>query len=323
MKTQFALVGIVAALMPISTATNVSAHGRHDQRPATIDLPAGFAGEGVAVGAHNTFYAGSVADGRIARGNVRDGVSEVFVSEPIVDAATGLKADTRHNLLWVSGAATGQAAVYNLKTGEPVVALTLTTTVPAFINDVAVTRNAAYFTNSFSPEIYRVPVSRQGEVGAPETLALSGPAADFVDGFNLNGIDATKDGRTLVAVNSTKGELYTIDAATGESALVDVGGAIFPTGDGILLDGRTLYVLQNGLSPTNPPPNQIVVIRLRNHLTEGSVKDAITSPLFETATTLAKKGDLLVAVNSQFGGAPIDPESEVVLLSLDDDHGDD
>jgi hypothetical protein len=84
-----------------------------------------------------------------------------------------------------------------------------------------------------------------------------------------------------------------------------------------------LYVLQNGLSPTNPPPNQIVVIRLRNHLTEGSVKDAITSPLFETATTLAKKGDLLVAVNSQFGGAPIDPESEVVLLSLDDDHGDD
>jgi sugar lactone lactonase YvrE len=320
MNKRFALVGIVAALMPISTATAVSAHGGHDQHPETIDLPAGFVGEGVAVGGHNTFYAGSVADGRIARGNLPDGVSEVFVSTPLVAAATGLKADTRHNLLWVSGAATGQAAVYNLKTGEPVVALTLTTTTPAFINDVVVTRNAAYFTNSNSPEIYRVPVSRHGEVGAPETIALSGPAAEFVDGFNINGIDATKDGRTLIAVNSAKGELYTIDAKTGESALIDLGGVTVPTGDGILLDGKTLYVLQNGNSPT-PTPNQIVVIRLRHHLTEGRVEDAITSPLFETATTLAKKGDLLVAVNAQFGGAPIDPESELVLIDLDDDHG--
>ena len=40
-------------------------------RPDTIDLPAGFAGEGVAGGAGNTFYAGSLADGRIARGQFR------------------------------------------------------------------------------------------------------------------------------------------------------------------------------------------------------------------------------------------------------------
>ena len=83
-------------------------------------------GEGVAVGAHNTWYAGSVADGRIASGDLRQGTSDVFVSTPLVPAATGLKADQRHNLLWVSGAGTGMAAVYNLATGEPVVALTLT-----------------------------------------------------------------------------------------------------------------------------------------------------------------------------------------------------
>ena len=47
--------------------------------------------------------------------------------------------------------------------------------------------------------------------------------------------------------------------------------------------------------------------------------DTITSDQFETATTLARAGDLLVAVNAQFAGAPIDPESEVVLIELDDE----
>ena len=227
-----------------------------------------------------------------------------------------MKADRRHNLLWVSGAGTGQAAVYALKTGAPVVALTLTTA-PSFINDVIVTRHAAYFTNSFAPEIYKVPVSRDGVVGTPETIALTGPAAEIVAGFNLNGIEAPSDGRTLIVVNTARGKLFTVDARTGDSAMIDVDGMTFPTADGILLHGNTLFVLQNGLSPT-PTPNQIVVIRLRHHLTQGRVVDTLTSPLFETATTLARSGDVLVAVNSQFGGAPIDPESELVLLSLDE-----
>jgi sugar lactone lactonase YvrE len=317
MFKRLALVGVVAALVvPPSTAA-ASSGDHHDQRPDTIDLPTGFVGEGVAVGAHRTFYAGSVADGRVARGDLRDGTSEVFVSSPLVASATGLKADQRHNLLWVSGAGTGHAAVYDLKTGEPVVALTLTAN-PSFINDVIVTRNAAYFTNSFAAELYRVPVSRSGEVGTPETIALTGPAAELVAGFNLNGIEATKDGSTLIVVNSATGKLFAVDAETGDSTLIDVGGMTFPTGDGIMLNGRTLYVLQNGLSPT-PVPNQIDVIRLSRHLTSGELVDTITSPLFETATTLARRGDLLVAVNSQFGGAPIDPESEVVLLNQDDD----
>jgi sugar lactone lactonase YvrE len=317
MFKRLALLAVVATLaVPASTAAADSAHGTSDQFPDTIDLPAGFQGEGVAVGSHNSFYAGSVADGRVARGDLRDGTSDVFVSDPIVDAATGLKADVRHNLLWVSGAATGQAAVYNLKTGDPVVALTLTTA-PSFINDVIVTRKAAYFTNSFAPEIYRVPVSRRGDVGAPETIALTGPAAETVAGFNLNGIEATQDGRTLIVVNSATGKLFTVDATTGASALIDVDGMTFPSGDGILLHGLTLYVLQNGFSPT-PIPNQIDVIKLDRDLTHGQLVDAITSPLFETATTLGRRGDILVAVNAQFAGAPIDPEPEVVLINLDD-----
>jgi len=316
MYTRLALVGVVAALLvPVGTANADSGHNGHRDRPETIDLPPGFVGEGVAVGAHNTWYAGSVADGRIASGDLREGTSDVFIANPLVAAATGLKADLRHNLLWVSGAATGHAAVYDLTTGAPIADLTLTATLPAFINDVIVTRNAAYFTNSFTPEIYKVPVSSSGEVGMPETITLHGPAADFVDGFNLNGIEATSNGRTLISVNSSTGQLFTIDPMTGDSAMIDLGGASVATGDGILLKGSTLYVMENGNAPG--AINQIVVIKLKHHDSEGRVIDEITNPLFETATTLARRGDILVAVNSQFGGAPIDPESELVLVDLD------
>ena len=56
MHSRIAIAGVITALvLPLTTATAVSAHG-HDQLPETIDLPAGFVGEGVAVGAHNTFY---------------------------------------------------------------------------------------------------------------------------------------------------------------------------------------------------------------------------------------------------------------------------
>jgi hypothetical protein len=281
-------------------------------RPVTVDLPAGFAGEGVATDGTRTFYAGSRLDGRIARGDLHEGTSEVFVSEPLVPAATGLKVDRRHGLLWVAGAATGQAAVYDLETGDGVAALTLASAA-SFVNDVVVTREAAYFTDSLSPVVYRVPVSPQGEVGAPETIALSGPAAAYVAGFNLNGIDATADGQTLVAVNSTTGSVFTIDATTGASEAIDLGGATVETGDGILLLGHRLLVLQNG---AGTGVNQITVIRLNGGLSAGTVERTITSALFETATTIARSGNVLVAVNAQFAPPPIDPEPEVVLLPL-------
>jgi hypothetical protein len=299
-----------AALVAASTLTGVADQVAARDRPETIDLP--FPGEGVATGRGNTFYAGSRVDGRIARGDLRTGAIEIFVTNPLVPAATGLKADVRHGLLWVSGAATGKAAVYDLATGAGVTALTLATG-PSFINDVVVTRDAAYFTNSVTPVIYRVPVSPRGVVGEPETIELHGPAGEYVAGFNLNGIDATSDGRTLFAVNSATGALFTIDPRTGDSTQIDLGKAAVPTGDGILRVGGSLLVLQNG---STGGPNQIVVVRLRHHDTQGEIVDTISSPLFQTATTLARSGSTLVAVNAQFVPPQTDPEPEVVLLPL-------
>jgi hypothetical protein len=130
--------------------------------------------------------------------------------------------------------------------------------------------------------------------------------------FNNNGIAATPDGRTLIVVNTTSGNLFTIDARTGASSQIDLGGGSLPSGDGILLVGQKLLVLQNGIFPGTP--NQIAVVRLSRHLTRGTIADTLSSPLFENATTVARNGGTLIAVNSQFNGAPIDPEPEVVVL---------
>ena len=311
MKRRLATVTVLAALLaPTAVAGGGDAAAAH--LPETIDLPEGFQGEGIATGRLGTFYAGSRSDGRVARGDLQRGTSEVFVKKPLVEAATGLKADLRHDLLWVAGAGTGMAAVYDLATGEGLVALTFTTE-ESFINDVIVTRDAAYFTNSLTPVIYRVPVSRNGDIGTPETITLSGPAAEFVDGFNLNGIEATSDGRTLIVVNSTKGLLYAVDARSGASREIDLGDGTVPTGDGILLVGPLLLVLQNG---AQTGVNQIAVVLLNLRLTGGRIIHTITSPLFETATTLARAGLTLLAVNAQFAPPPIDPEPEVVVLEL-------
>ncbi len=306
---RFGTAAVLGVALAITGGTATAAARPGD---GTIELPSGFAAEGIAIGAGNTFYAGSRAGGFVAIGDLRHRTSSLFVDQPIVNVAVGLKADLRRGLLWVAGGGTGQAAVYDLATADAIEAITLTAG-PSFINDVVVTRDGAYFTNSAAPELYFVPADN-GTIGEPVTIPLAGrgPAGDFVSGTNLNGIAATPNGKTLIVVNSAKGELYTVDPATGASSRIDLRGETVRTGDGILLSGPTLYVLQNGVNAVSP--NQITVVRLLAGLSRAIVVDTLTSPLFETATTLAKRGNVLAAVNAQFAGAPIDPEPEVVLL---------
>ncbi len=63
---------------------------------------------------------------------------------------------------------------------------------PTFVNDVVVTRDAAYFTDSFQPVLYRLPLGPQGALpdqSAVQRILLSGDfvqvAGPFV--FNSNG----------------------------------------------------------------------------------------------------------------------------------------
>ena len=194
-------------------------------------------------------------------------------------------------LVIVAGGSTGGAFVYDARTGAEVADLELTDpSAGTFINDVVVTGESAWFTDSLQAQLYRLPL-RGGVVGTPETIPLSGPAGDFVPGFNLNGIEVTD--RELVVVNSTNGDLYAVEP-DGESRSIDLGGETVTDGDGLLLIGRQLFVVRNQL-------NQIDVVKLSARPTSGEVIRTIRSSLFDVPTTVAKHGNRLVLANARFG----------------------
>src|ERR687886_2027611 len=196
--------------------------------PQVIQLPKGFQPEGIEVGRGTTFYVGSVANGAIFRGNLRTGAGSILVPGASGKSATGIELDNR-NRLFVAGASTGKAYVYDARTGALIRTYTLAAA-PTFINDVVVTRDAAYFTDSQKGVLYKIPIGRGGAPGEAATIPLSGDFS-LASGFNLNGIDATPNGKTLIAVQTNKGRLYRIDRATGSADLIELSGGDVAFGD--------------------------------------------------------------------------------------------
>jgi sugar lactone lactonase YvrE len=282
-----------------------------DTFPEIISLPDGFRPEGVVVGRGHTLYAGSIPTGAIYQVNLRTGEGSILVPPQTGRAAIGLDFDARTNYIFVAGGPTGYGYVYDADTGATVGVYQLTTATPTFVNDVIVTRDAAYFTDSSQPVFYRLPLSAGGglpDPGAVETIPLSGDYV-FVPGqFNANGIEATSNGRWLIIVNSTVGALYRVDPLTGDATEIDLGGANVMRGDGLLLVGRTLYVVQNTL-------NQIAVVRLDPSFTSGEVVQVLTHAMFDVPTTVARFGAALYAVNARFTTPPT-PTTEYWIVKL-------
>lgn len=272
--------------------------------PDTLPLPDGWRAEGIATGTGTTVYAGSLADGSIWRGDLRTGQGELLVDGD-GRPAVGLKVD--RGLLFVSRGPAGEAAVYDAATGEEVVSLVLTSGA-SFINDVTITRDAAYFTNSQAPELYRVALGPGGvPTGDVETISLTGDWQQ-VAGFNANGIAATPDGGTLIVVNSSTGTLYNVDPTTGVAVAVDTGGTLLTQGDGILLLGTTLYVVRNA-------SNEVVELRMSPDFLSATFVDTLTDPDFDVPTTIAMQGSRLYAVNARFSTPPTpDTRYDIVLV---------
>jgi hypothetical protein len=277
------LVAIVVGLLLLAGPAAASGF------PESIPLPTGYQPEGVDTRG-KTAYAGSLADGDVVTVDLRSGEVDRLVDNDLAAGRVAVGLTVERGLVIVAGGPTGRAFVYDARTGAEVADLELSDpTAGTFINDVVVAGGSAWFTDSLQAQLYRVPL--RGGVGAPETIPLSGPAGDFVAGFNLNGIEAK--GRELIVVNGTKGELYAVER-DGESRSIDLRGATVTDGDGLLLIGHRLFVVRNRL-------NQIDVVKLSSHLTSGKVIRTITSDLFDVPTTVAKHGNRLVLVNARFG----------------------
>lgn len=296
--------GAVAPAAGAAPAPAAAVQSAAEVFPKIIYLPDGFRPEGIATGRGVSFYVGSVGNGAIYRGSLVTGEGAVLVPGQTGNAAAGIEVD-RRNRLFVSGASTGQGRVYDADSGALLESYQFGTPGASFVNDVVVTRDAAYFTDSVNPVLYVVPIGRGGALGEFETLPLTGELV-YATGFNVNGIEASADGRTLVVVQSNKGLLFAVDPETGVTTQTDLGGASVSNGDGLLRRGNTLYVVRNRL-------NQIDAFRVNRSFTEGTLINSITDPNFDVPTTVAAFGRNLYAVNARFGNPSPDTATYTIV----------
>lgn len=301
--------------------------------PVLDFIPLPIRPEGIAMGKGTTFFAGSSSasadttnHGMIIVGDLNSRTVTTLVPGVRGRATSGLAYDPRSNLLYAAETRGGTGRVYDATSGA-VVQLYTFPVVPApgnQINDVALGPDAAYFTNSFQPVMFRVAL---GANGAPAstytTIPLSG---DYVHsagakpfGINSNGLAVTADGKYVLLGNmgGNKGaasanciaspmapadsgcvsDILRVDPASGVATRINLGGTKVYFVDAVRLYGQTLYLAQNFL-------NKIAVFTLSADFLTGTFVKEITSPRFSIPSSLVVYQHSVFAVNAGFGQGP-------------------
>ena len=210
-----------------------------------------------------------------------------------------MKIDQRARL-FVAGGTGGDGRVVNAITGQVLASFTFATGT-TFVNDVVLTGDAAWFTDSLQPVLYKVPLGRAGQLpaqSAVQTVPLTGDYVHVPGGaLNGNGIAQTPDHKALLLVQTATGLVFRVDPATGVATTVDLGGYVVTNGDGLLVIGRTLYAVQN-------QDNKVAVFNLNADGTSGTLVRIITDPRFDVPTTIAVFGNRLYLPNARFTTPP-------------------
>ncbi|MEE8600297.1 SMP-30/gluconolactonase/LRE family protein [Euzebya tangerina] len=271
--------------------------------------------EGIAIDpGSSSFYVGSTEDGTVYRGDVEDpggGMTQFLLGgQDGRTTVTGLAVDEAGRL-FVAGRDSNRFFVYDTEDGGLLADLTPPEAERTLLNDIAVTPEAAYVTDSFRDTLFRILLDGE-EIGDIEPwLDLSETPIEYESGFNLNGVEVTTDGQTLLTVQYNTGQLYRIETSTGAIEEVDLGGEALRTGDGMVLDGRTLHVVLGG-------PGEIVTVALSEDLRRGEIVDRTTSEEWRAPTTIAATGEDLLVVNSQLNmtGADEQPTLPFSITSV-------
>ena len=293
------LLGLVTA-MSLVIAPAAAAHGSTPHPfPSRIDLPDGFAPEGITSGTPTpwpgakTLYVGSIADGAIWKGNAKTGTGKILVPGVSGRSALGLHLDWRGRL-WVAGGDDAAIRVYNARTGALLKEYPFPTA--GFVNDLVVTSRAIYATDSINQQLLVVPLGKHGGLLDPskvKTVPLTGDIS-YGAGFNANGI-VSRAG-WLVIVQTNTGKLFRVNPWTGVTKAIDTHGADLLNGDGLLLRGSRLYVVRN-------IDDKVAVVTLSRRLTSARLIRVITSSSLDVPTTATFAAGRLYVVNARFGVA--------------------
>jgi hypothetical protein len=209
--------------------------------PTSIALADGWRPEGIAVGRGLTAYVGSLSDGGIARVDLRTGARDDDFVASATGPAVGLEYEKGAHRLWVAGGPSGEVRVYDAGSGAHLGTFGFSA---GFVNDLVVTRDAVYATDSAIQQLLVVPLGPDGALPDPGDAFAIPITGDLVyeAGFNANGIEAT--GGWLIVVQSNTGELFRVNPDTGASSQLLPAGSM-TNADGLLLVGHTLYAVEN------------------------------------------------------------------------------
>ncbi|MFJ9516796.1 SMP-30/gluconolactonase/LRE family protein [Kitasatospora sp. NPDC101801] len=272
-----------------------------DRWPDRFALPDGFQPEGIAIDSRGRAYFGSLADGAIHRVELATGRGTAFSAGPAAGTPSlGLKVDGRDRL-FVAGGGGGDARVLDTRTGAVLASYRFVTGEDTFVNDVVLTPEAAWFTDSARPVLHVLPLGPGGRLPRPDQvghLPLTGEFDQEPGSFGANGIETTPDGRALLVVNMTTGSLHRVDPRSGVARKADLGGESLTRGDGLLRQGRELFAVRNLF-------NEIAVLRLDPAGRSGRVTRRITDPRFRIPTTVAAHGNRLYLPNARFDTEPL------------------
>ncbi|WP_433273785.1 SMP-30/gluconolactonase/LRE family protein [Actinosynnema sp. CS-041913] len=272
--------------------------------PTTISLPDGFRPEGIAISGESAYF-GSMGTGAIYRADLATGRGAQFVAGTGT-AAVGLKVDGRGRL-FVAGGAGGNARVIDTRNGTTLATFRFGTR-STFVNDVVLTPDAAWFTDSLTAVLYKLPFGPDGALPArAEVIRLSGDIV-YQSGTNANGIETTPDGRALIIAQHNTGKLFRVDPATGATRTLSVAGGPLVNTDGLLRDGTTLYVMENRV-------NRVAAVGLDATGATGTLLRRVTDPRFDVPTTAAAFRDRLYLPNGRFTTTPT-PDTTYTAVAI-------
>lgn len=297
---------LAAATVALAGALVLPALTTVAQAPDRIDLPADWRPEGV-TSRGDQLYVGSLDGGAIWVADSNTGEGSILVPDVKGKVAVGVEAEVVNGRLWVAGGPTGEVRAYDIESGE---LLRVYPFEAGFINDLVATPDAIYATDSFMPQILVIPLRPDGGLRGPgraTSIPLSGDLVYDEDGFDANGIVATPAG--LVVVQSQPGALFLVDPESGETSAIDAGGAELVWGDGLEINGQTLYVVRNRLET-------VTVLALDDAFEAATLLAELTSEDLDIPTTAALTSNGLWVANARFG-TPNSPQNEFWLTRLD------
>jgi sugar lactone lactonase YvrE len=309
-----ALVGGGAALASVLAVTGISAAGTAPGEAVElrrdIALPNGFQPEGIAIGTEPIAFFGSLADGAIFKADLVTGEG-TLIGEAPGTPSVGMKLDDRGRL-FVAGGRAGDARVIDSGTGAILEEYVLATEAESFVNDVALTPAGAFFTDSTNPVLYHLPIGADGALPAEaEQIPLTGDIV-YGEGINANGIALAPDGETLLIVQTNTGLLFGVDPATGVTTQSEIqaadGNTLLENGDGLLVDGFTLFAVQNRL-------NTLAVLEINAAGSQADIAARLTDNRFDVPATVAASGDRLFLPNARFGTEPT-PDTEYRAVAI-------